>query len=311
MLDRPDTQFARQAFELFAPHHSARRKLEALLADSIRHANEEGTSCWEITLRRRELFFNVGQVALLIIRPNEVDVYYRWTPAVTSLTSSSEPVGYKRRAIDAPIRVVTLALDGTLRIAPALRIAHRSAIRAAAQAKSISPWAYRHSPEVLALLRRHGHHSLPDPAYARGVRPARRVPSLRNAGAGFGSSVENALVELAAIQLATKHYRDQGYSVQSTQRDRVGFDLLCEKGRAKLFVEVKGVRGTQRNFLMTRGELALSSRDPRFRLALVTQARSAKATVVSWSAREFLRDFDATAITYSVRFVGQRRRRSA
>ena len=145
---------------------------------------------------------------------------------------------------------------------------------------------------------------MPDPAYARGVRPARRVPSPRETGAGFGSSVENALVEQAAIQRATKHHRDQGYSVRSKQRDRVGCDLLCEKGRAKLFVEVKGVRGTRRNFLMTRGELALSGRDSRFRLALVTRARSAKATVASWSAREFLRDFDATAITYSVRFVG-------
>lgn len=93
------------------------------------------------------------------------------------------------------------------------------------------------------------------------------------------------------------------------ERDRVGYDLHCEKGRAKLFVEGKGVRGTERTFLMTRGELALSSSDSRFRLALVTRALDPKATVTVWSAREFLRDFDATAIAYSVRFVGHMRQR--
>jgi hypothetical protein len=133
------------------------------------------------------------------------------------------------------------------------------------------------------------------------VKPVQRVASLlRDTGAGFGSSVENALVEKAAIQRATEHYRHQGYSVESKERERVGYDLLCEKGRAKLFVEVKGVRGNRRDFLMTRRELSLSGRDSRFRLALVMRARSAEPTVTSWSAREFLKDFDATAITYSV-----------
>ena len=70
MLDSSDTRVVQQAFELFAPHRGARRQVEALLADSVRHAHEEGNSCWEITLRPRELVFNVGQVALLIIGPN-------------------------------------------------------------------------------------------------------------------------------------------------------------------------------------------------------------------------------------------------
>ena len=108
------------------------------------------------------------------------------------------------------------------------------------------------------------------------------------------------------MRQVVKFYRGRGYEVSSVERDRTGYDLLCMKGRAKLFVEVKGVRGSRRSFFMTRRELSVCTENPRFILALVTRALSARALVTPWSAREFLEQFDATPATYSVRFVGGR-----
>ena len=116
--------------------------------------------------------FNVGQVALMIVRQDEIDVYYRWTQAVSRYTDKGVAVRYSKRSVNAPIRCVSLPLGAPFRISRALRSAHRAAIRAAAQAKANSPWAYAHSPGVLALLRVRRHGPVPDPAYAHSMSSA-------------------------------------------------------------------------------------------------------------------------------------------
>src|SRR5438046_1341498 len=110
---RTDPANAQQAFELFAPHVVARRQLEEFLSDSIRHAHEESSDCWELTLRPRELVFNVGQVALLIVRPQNLSVYFRWAPAAKSLTRASQASGDSKNAVDAASRMLDPPLERT------------------------------------------------------------------------------------------------------------------------------------------------------------------------------------------------------
>jgi hypothetical protein len=48
------------------------------------------------------------------------------------------------------------------------------------------------------------------------------------------------LIEKTAIDKSIEYYRERGYDVESVEKDNVGYDLLATKGKAKIFIEVKG-----------------------------------------------------------------------
>jgi hypothetical protein len=56
-------------------------------------------------------------------------------------------------------------------------------------------------------------------------------------------------------------------------------------------VEVKGITGREENFIITAGEVKQAKHNSRFVLCVVTQAMSPKATVSSYSGKEFLQHF--------------------
>jgi len=62
----------------------------------------------------------------------------------------------------------------------------------------------------------------------------------RAGGAGFGLAAENRQVELAAIRAVRAHYRALGWRVRSVERDKVGYDLIAQRGTEEAHVEVKG-----------------------------------------------------------------------
>lgn len=91
-------------------------------------------------------------------------------------------------------------------------------------------------------------------------------------GGGFGSPEENKKTEVAAINAASRYLQRQGWTVQSRERERVGYDLECRRGKSTMRVEVKGVRGTAASFILTAGEYERAMKDFKFALCVVTSA---------------------------------------
>ena len=67
----------------------------------------------------------------------------------------------------------------------------------------------------------------------------------------------------------------RGWKITSRERDGIGFDLECTRGRKVRHVEVKGVRGTKPEFILTEGERRRAETDPDFELIVVTDALGA------------------------------------
>src|SRR5205823_6141791 len=78
--------------------------------------------------------------------------------------------------------------------------------------------------------------------------------------------------ERAAVRHVSTYLRDHGFTVQSKERVICGFDLLATSGVRELHVEVKGCRGPDPRFFLSRRERRTAELDPQWRLALVTNA---------------------------------------
>ncbi len=74
-------------------------------------------------------------------------------------------------------------------------------------------------------------------------------------GAGFGDSETNRKVERAAVAAVTKKLEDEGWAVTSVEQAKLGFDLRCTRGKARRFVEVKGIQGSKTGFFITAAEV--------------------------------------------------------
>ncbi|ELA7327684.1 DUF3883 domain-containing protein [Vibrio alginolyticus] len=80
-------------------------------------------------------------------------------------------------------------------------------------------------------------------------------------------------VELSAIDTTISYYQSEGYKVIDRQKDNCGYDLLAEKGKNTLKLEVKGTASETPRFFLSRNERAKSI-DPLWRLIIVTSALS-------------------------------------
>ena len=82
------------------------------------------------------------------------------------------------------------------------------------------------------------------------------------------------------------------------EAQRCGFDLLCTRNGTKEHVEVKGVAGSERRFIITAGELRQARDNECFVLALVTGALSENPIVSRWTADTFREEFTFEPIQY-------------
>jgi len=117
-------------------------------------------------------------------------------------------------------------------------------------------------------------------------------------GAGFGNLETNRRVERAAIACVAKYYESHGWSVQSVEADRRGFDLLCVKGLLEEHVEVKGIQGEVVSFIITAGEVRQAQNDERFVLCVVTSAISDRPHLSRYEAEDFAQRFDLSPIAF-------------
>lgn len=121
---------------------------------------------------------------------------------------------------------------------------------------------------------------------------------IRNAGAGFGTAEKNREVEKAAISFVTKQYKSQGWEVQSVEFEKKGYDLICKKEPAEEHVEVKGVRGTERSFIVTSGEVRQARENPRSVVCVVTSALSDKPLLSCYTGQEFIEKFELEELAF-------------
>lgn len=120
----------------------------------------------------------------------------------------------------------------------------------------------------------------------------------RRIGAGFGSPETNRQVEQAAISFVTEYYKSRGWSVQSVEAERRGFDLLCTKDAFEEHVEVKGIQGETVSFIITAGEVRQAQSDDRFVLCVVTSAISNRPRLSRYSVKDFSEGFDLAPLAF-------------
>jgi hypothetical protein len=115
-------------------------------------------------------------------------------------------------------------------------------------------------------------------------------------GSGFGSAEQNKTVEMAAIKAAKKHYKGDGWNVQSVEAQKIGFDLLCRKGKLELHV---GTAGVGAGFILTGGEYRTAESDERYELCLVESALSnPKRNIIT--GKEMFERFEFVELAYKV-----------
>jgi hypothetical protein len=275
-----------------------------LLTASVIHAHKEEPAAWVVTLLTNAIRLNVGQVALLTIWPEQVHIYYR-KPARFRLPSganelrTTDPSIYSDRAIPEDIGIILAPLGAITALPSELLSAHFAAISSAAAAKRRSPFRRHLSESVLRYVEDLTKTTLPRPDY-EAPSPEEAVCLPRNGGQGFGDPDRNAAVEKAAVDLVIEKYRADGWIVTDRQNDKCAYDLLCERGRFKRLIEVKGTQGDAPIFFMTRGELDLALSSDEFRLAVVLGALSASPRLREWTSPEFARRFTPVPIQYRV-----------
>lgn len=84
---------------------------------------------------------------------------------------------------------------------------------------------------------------------------------------------KNAKVEKIAIRTTIKYFERLGYSVDSVEKDNVGWDLEAYFKKSKLKIEVKGLSGKDVNVELTSNEYkAFSKNGENYRLCIVNSA---------------------------------------
>lgn len=105
---------------------------------------------------------------------------------------------------------------------------------------------------------------------------------------GFGTPVQRAIVEAAAMEAVTDFYESSQWKVKDVSTDNVGWDLTCRSpGGEVAKVEVKGVSGNRPIVLLTANEMRAAEEDADWVLAVVTRALS-KPAVTEFTAAEAL-----------------------
>lgn len=117
--------------------------------------------------------------------------------------------------------------------------------------------------------------------------PAAGLPSptrpKANSKGAWQQDVERRLaIEKAAVTLVATHYENQGYVVDSRERENVGYDLLAVKGRQRFCIEVKGRSGpdivadfTPNEYRCIQAAQTGSFEEGHYRICIVTNALDA------------------------------------
>lgn len=91
----------------------------------------------------------------------------------------------------------------------------------------------------------------------------------------------NAKVERAAVREVRKYYESNSYTVDSVEKDNVGWDLEATFRQIKLKIEVKGLSGQLAVAQLSPNEyLAFTDQSPSYRLAIVVNALTSPSLII-------------------------------
>jgi len=113
----------------------------------------------------------------------------------------------------------------------------------------------------------------------------------------FGSPEHRNAVEKAAEKAVIAHYKRGGYACEDMTKKNKGYDFKFTKGSEILCVEVKGTSGEAERFYLTRREYNFRM-NPRWRLAIVTKARSPERKMTIYGLSAFERRFELECLSY-------------
>jgi len=101
----------------------------------------------------------------------------------------------------------------------------------------------------------------------------RTRPVITRGRKGKQDQERKAEIEKSAIRLCCEHFEGLGYSVESVEKDNVGWDLEATSGKTLLRIEVKGLSGGVFSVELTPNEYrAFGEKSDAYRLAVVTNA---------------------------------------
>ena len=115
-------------------------------------------------------------------------------------------------------------------------------------------------------------------------------------GGGFGDPEENKKIETKAIAYVTKWYSERDWAVDSVERIKCGFDLVCTRKNEIENVEVKGISGTDQSFMITTNEVRQAEQNDKFMLCVVTKAGSNSPNLTRYTGKEFIKKFNITPV---------------
>ena len=117
--------------------------------------------------------------------------------------------------------------------------------------------------------------------------------------AAFGDPDTNPKIERAAVNRVTAQYENNGWHVRSRERERIGFDLECTRGKRTEYVEVKGRQSNVEQVIMTHGELREAARRRGYVLCIVTSALD-RPTVHTYKGSELRARFDMRPLAHQL-----------
>lgn len=123
-------------------------------------------------------------------------------------------------------------------------------------------------------------------------------PERTSTGAGFGNPETNRKVERAAVAAVTDWYESEGWTVESVEAQKCGYDLLCRKESEENHVEVKGIQGELVAFIITAAEVKQAQKDSDFVLCVVTSALTNDPKLILYDGESFGSDFELSPLSY-------------
>jgi len=117
-------------------------------------------------------------------------------------------------------------------------------------------------------------------------------------GAGFGDAASNRAVEKAAVRFVTRSLESDGWKVISVESKNVGHDLVARRKKVKRHIEVKGVKGSKPDFIITAGEARAALRDSDWEAWVVTSALSKSPKAVVFPGADLIQLYKLKPISY-------------
>lgn len=284
----------------FFPVPAVRAAVGRLVADIVSTAQGVAPNSWVLRANRHEMFLSVGQVAVLLLNPEVAVLYTTQFPTrPAGLLRYESVIGRSvYAAVDVPSARIDLAVERLASLSASILKNLRRFVRAAATAKTLSPWKYAHSPAVVDAFATASRRVIEQPPYWGSEIEADSTPVTSK---GLGRDVERMQeVERAAVDRVTKAYETAGWRVRSLEADKVGYDLECKRGKETRHLEVKGRAQSADTVIITNGEWQRARTDPKWVLAVVSFSGSRNEALREFSGKIVRSQSDIEPIAFRV-----------